>query len=580
MVEQFASSNRIIDIENLPFVLKLSDDDKEIMTGRMLEHNIISRAMFEYILQLCCKAYDVNWGHTGAARAIPRFVTQQGIQYMNNVLGVYLGAKLGKGTVPPDVNLNALYASTSKTSEDDDDDDDDDEVFTSFDYYVTEATMQKIIAGQLDSSFFSSEATGAETSEASIVQYWRKVNGDNNLHYFISSCFMETGDVKVLLECFVKLMRWGDVKPSLLVLPEYPNIRTVFDLNVGKEIPNTAVVDESQLVLVNGCKHTLAGVLRANDVMGSEAPIVGFLLCRDYGVKKYVMASWVDIGEMVARNEIDVAELKSVSNIQLKGDFSHDIDDYANSGYQLFKSNGNIELGIKYSVQPDQLSELALLQQPGVLRSPEYLKSKQSSMVVTTKDRQYKILSSYVSTIKSLYATEGDALRGDTISTVELSAIAVTAYRLYKDAGQAPDANTVRSQQALSAMNLDGGASNVVYSDAPLNGKFTIISDVDMMSSLPAIQFTEPAMQKLSQRLRDRIVLLLMETDTQFIFCRKDITQSELLVFDHKIEHRKYSMFAKAIPVLKQGASLRLSNAKTGAQKKEAVLHRSVAEFI
>lgn len=579
MIEESTKNYCVVDIRNLPFVLDTSDEDKESFTEQLIAKNVITRDMLDYILALCLRAYAVNWGHTGAARAIPRFVLQPSIQSMNEIMAAYLTQTLGKTAAPMDSDFSLLYTSTSRASDDDDDDDDDDEVFTAFDYYITSDTAYKVRTGSLQPDFFSSAATGAETSEASIVEYWRKVNGDSNLSYFISSSFVVTKSVSVLLESFAKLMRWGDIKPSLLVFQDYPEIRTVFDLNIGKEIPNTAIVDESQLVLVNGCHYSLAGVITAQDIVGAEPAVVGFLLCKDYGVKKYTLASWVDIGEMVSKGEIDIDALKTVTQVPLSGDSVFDITQFENSGYQFYTSAMNIEKGLKFNILPAALNELSLLITPGILRSAEYLKSKQSTMVITTKDRQYQILSTYCSVIRELYSTEAAILKAPELSTADISALSVKAFALFNNEGkkQAPDVNQARAQQTIASLNLSGTPA-IEYSDVPLEGKFTVISDMEMQSNFPSLEFSNPQLQQVAHKVRDRIVMLLLETEDSFILCRKDISPTEILIVNTKIDHKKYSQFDPLVKALIAGRPANIS-LKSGV-KKAARLHRSLAEFL
>lgn len=576
MVDEKSASVHVVDIENLPFVLDLSDEEKDRIAVKLMDKSVLTRAMLEYLLSLCLKAYEVNWGHSGATRAIPMLVFSPGIQMMNEVMADYLNQMISGRPAPDSTDFSVLYEVQTKS---DDDEDSDDEIFTKFDYYITDDTAMKIRSGVLSSDFFTSKVTGAETSEAAIVQYWRKVNGENGLNYFISSAFTMTGNMNVLIECFIKLMRWGEMKPSLLILQDNPEIRTVFDLNTGKEIPNTAIVDESQLVLSNGCKYSLEGVLTAQDIVGAESAIVGFLLSKNYGIKKYFLASWVDVGEMVSLNEVDIDALKTVTDVPLTGESVHDISQFENSGFQFYSSTHNIEQGLQYNAQPAALSELALLITPGILRSAEYLRSKQNKVIVTTKDRQYAILSNYGNVVRSLYASDGERLRGDSVSTADISAISLKAYNMFVagEKDQAKDVNQVRANKAVLTMNLEEDSCK--FSDADLIGKFTIISDVDMQSDLPAIEFTDLQMRQVSKKVRDRIVLLLLETQDAFLLCRKDIKPSELLVNDHKIEHRKYSMFASVIKALKAGQTVNISNSKTGV-KKPAQLHRSLSEFI
>lgn len=581
MVEQQVTAIRIVDIANLPFVLDISDNDKDELTAILNKNNIVTREMLDYILALCTKAYSINWGHSGATRAIPGFVMQSDIQNMNEILSAYLTQVIGNVPAPANIDFSLLYEEVNNNTDDDEDSDDsEEEITTSFDYYITNDTALKVRNNTLSADFFSGGGvTGAETSESAIVEYWRKVNGDSGLSYFISSSFISTGDVRVLIECFIKLMRWGTVKPSLLVLQNYPKQKTVFDLNTGKEIPNTLTVDESKLVLVNGCKHSLAGILTSQDIIGSDDAMVGFLLCKDYGIKKYILASWVDIGEMIAKGEVDVDAFKTVTTINIDKDFVKDISSFENSGYEFYSSDYNIERGLQYNVAPSALNELALLINKGILRSIDYLKSKQSKMIITTKDRQYQILTDYCDLIRTVYETERNTLSGSQISTADLSAVAVKMYNLYTKGSrkQIPDVNEARSKQAVLSMNLD--IDGYEYDNTSLEGKFAIISDMEMKSNLPSISFTDAGMQSVSKKVRDRIVLLLLETEDSFVLCRKDIVPAELLVSKHTIVHKTYNIFAPVIKALKSGQSVTISSASSGI-KKLAKLHESVSEFI
>lgn len=577
-IEETAKTQHTADTRNLPFVLDMSDDLKERATEKLIEKSVISMPVHDHLIALCSRAYEVNWGHSGAARAIPRFVLTTTIEQMDSVLAAYVQAKVTGKPAPSNIDFSVLYPTIPKQQDEQDDFDggDDDEIFTQFDYYITNDTAYKLRTGTLPNDYFFSQATGAETSEANIVEYWRKVNGTNNLSYFISSSFTATGTVSVLIESFLKLMRWGDVKPSLLVFPDHPEIRNAFDLSQGKEIPNVAVVDESQLNRVNGCKYVIETPVMAGDILGREPALVGFLLSSDYGVKKYTLASLVDVGEMVEKNAIDIADLKTVQVVQLAG--SPMLDEFVNEGYDFYTSNYNIEMGLEYNTPPATFSELALLIEPGMLRSAEYLRAIQSSMVITTKDRQYQNLKTYTEVIKALYSEFGAQLEAGQTDTVELAKICGRAYNLFvSGAGkQAQDANEVRAASTIASLNLEGG---IQYDNRELTGKFAIISDVQMQSTFPSIEFTDPQVKKLAERLSNRVILLLLEADDAFVLCRKDIGASELLIKDGKIEHKRYSVVAQLVDGLKQGRRVAITDSKTGS-KKPAKLHQSLSEYI
>lgn len=575
LVRDSALVTHVAETQNLPFTLPFSDVQKEALTEALIANSIVSAPMLRYILDMCCRAYEVNWGHSGAAKAIPGLVLTSSIEEMNKLMSAYLQHRLGN-TPATGIDFSALYAPVT-LSTDEDDDSDEDEIFTYFDYYITNDTAFRLRNGTLPQDYFFGSASGAETTESNIVEYWRKVNGTNHISHYISSCFLQTGDLNVLIEGFIKLMRWGDRKPCLLVYQDHPEIRRVFDLNLGKEIPNTAIVDESQLVLSNGCKYSLEGLLTAADILGATPAIVGFLLSRNYGVKKYSLASLVDVGEMILSGNVDIDAFKSVISVNLEN--LGTITQYENAGYELLVSSRNIELGLEHNIPPASLSEIALLLHPGILRSAEYLKSKQTTMVVTTKDRQYQILTAYCNTIRYIYSIFGEELSGKEITTVDLSAIVSSAYKKYLDqvTEQAPDANAVRAASAVASMNLE--SAGLYYDERELEGKFMIISDVEMQSNLPSIEFTDPQVKKVAERLSNRIVLLLLETPDCYLLCRKNISPSEILVANKKIEHKRYTAVARLVEALRSGKKTVLSNPSTG-EKKPAKLHCSLAEFM
>lgn len=577
-VESTAGQQHIADTRNLPFVLDIENETKAHLTDLLISNGVISIQVHEYIISLCCRAYEVNWGHSGAVRAIPRFVLPGSIEKVDEVMAHYIQAKLTNRPAPANIDFSVLYPAIPRQSDnlDEFDGGDEDEIFTQFDYYITNDTAYKLRAGTLPNDYFFSQASGAETSEANIVEYWRKVNGTNNLSYFVSSSFTRTGDVGVLIESFLKLMRWGDMKPSLLMYTDYPEWKTAFDLNQGKEIPNVAAVDESQLVLSNGCKYSLEAPLVAPDILGPEPALVGFLLSSNYGIKKFTLASLVDIGEMSSRGEMNVDIFKTVQQINLGAPVM--LTDLVNEGYDFYTSNYSIERGLEYNAPSASFSELALLIQPGVLRSPEYLKAAQSQLVITTKDRQYQNLKTYSDTVRTLYREFGDMLRGAQIGTAEMAKICEREYQLFVSGAreQAPDANNVRAAGTIASLNLDGG---IQYDERELSGKFAIVSDIQMQSFFPAIEFTDPQLVKLSERLSNRIVLLLLETEDSYILCRKAIYASDILIRDGKIEHKRYSSIAQLVDGLRAGRRVSISDPKTGA-KKPAKLHASLKEFI
>jgi len=588
LVKDVQDSSRVVDTDRLPFVLDLNDEACERFTGMLLEQGIVSRAVMEYLISLCQRAYEVNWGFTGATKAIPHFVTYSTINVMNKAMAAHLSSTLRNMSVPPDVNLRDLYSSQYIADDDDDmGDDNGDEIFSAFDYYITIDTQNKVLNGSLEPGYFAGgESNEFMTSEAEQVEYWRKVNGEQRLYYFLSTSFINTGDVKLLIDAFIKLMRWGSVKPAMLVFEKYPSIKTVFDLNLGMEVKNTAIVDESQLVLVQGCRYTMAGFVSARDVLiVGEESIVGFLLCKNYGeVQRYFVASFVDIGEMVVSGEIDVAELKSVTQFT-PAEMTHSADALSNARFGFYVSQRNSKRCHEFNMPQEEVNELRLLMTvPDVLRSTEYIKSLANKMVIGKRDRQYAILSTYVKTMRQLYEEQGAILSADVLTSVEVNQVSKRAYDLFLslEQGQAPDANKVRATNAVQSMNLDLGSSTkpaIKFVDIPLQGKFTVISDPDLKSVFPAISFTDPSVRNVANKVKNRIVLLLLELEETLVFCQKDIAASEVKIVGHQVDHKRYSAVAPIIDRLMQGRKAMVNMPNDGG-KKEAVLHESLRQFL
>lgn len=587
---------QVIDTEHLPFVLEIPDADVEYFTEKLISRGVITYPMMEYLVSLCTASYRVNWGHTGATKAIQRFVTMPSIKNMDTVIAAHLASAIGKAPMDPNINIRLLYASQSVTEEeqdldnpevlDGDDSDEDANIFSQFEYYITSSTVQKISNGSLPSNYFTTKATGAESVESSIVEYWRTVDGEQGLYYFLRGAYMVTGDFHVLIESFLKLSRWGSIKPSMLVLEKYPSVKTVFDLNTGKEVKNTAIVDESQLQTVKGCKYSLKGFLTAMDIIGTDkSSIVGFVLLKDYGeIKKRVLASFIDIGEMVVQGAIDVAELKGVQNF-IAEECTISITDYVDVQHEIYTSERNIQEGLKHNIRPAALSELSLLFTPGVLRSVEYLKAKHAQMVVTTKDRQYQILNAYVKTMQYVYNEFPVLLESkEPISTTAIISSASLAYETFNKymQGQAPDVNTVRATQAVGAMNLDIDSQtskpSLHFDQSPLEGKFTIIVDEEMASGLPSMTFTDATVQNLANRCKNRVVMLMLIQGDKLLFCRKDIKTSEVLLTGGVVKPSKYGTVAPIMDRLLKGQNPPVRNASTNTVTK-AMLHETLREF-
>lgn len=588
LLENRPIDRRTIDCDSIPFTLSLTDEQERSFTDLMINNGYISSAMQKFLTDLCKKAYRVNWGHTGATLAIPGFNIVNHIPSIDDMMSTYINDRLSGQPVDFTKYPNLYARSYANPGFTDDDaageSEDDDEIYSRFDYYITAATAQKIAAGSLSDDYFSAPAPASQTTEEAIVEYYRNVKGENNLDNFISAAFIKTADVSIFIECFIKLMRWGERRPKLLVLQKHPEIRHVFDLNSGLRIDNIAIVDESELIKSNGCEYSLAGMLctDSSPVLSKEL-IVGFLLQKDYGtVKKSFLASWVDLGEMVANNAINIGDFAVVTKMSVNKDELIPVESFEKKEYGFYVSDSNIESGLKLKIQPKDLSAMALLTTPGIMNSMGYLRSLKNDTIITTKDRQYDILRRYSSTLLSFYTKCGGTVNNCT-NSVEFAACAGEFYELWNQGDTKREANEVNAANTLRQLNLEGpSASSVKWDDSELSGKFMIISDMDMKSTLPPIEFTERPMREIAAKARNRVVLLLLQKEDRFIFCRKDLTAKEVAISSakdangrivNKYSHKNYAFFAQIIDNLTKGVEGKINS-------KPVVLHRSLQGLI
>lgn len=588
LIEDRPVDRRTIECGNLPFILELSDDQEQKFTELMIQKGYISSSMQRFMIDLCKKAYRVNWGHTGASMAIPGLAAQSQIEDVNKALAAYLGDRAA-GQLPAPDKYPALFIRSATNSDENGeggDEEDDDAPSLGMDYYVTVDTAQKIAAGVLSHDYFSTKPTAAQTTEASIVEYWRNINGENNLDNFISAALLRTADTGILIECVVKLLRWGERKPKLLVLQNHPEIRHVFDMGTGLRVDNTAIVDENELVKFNGCDFSLQGYLvsDSNPTLQTDQ-IVGFILAKDYGsVKKLYLASWVDLGEMVSKGEIKIGDFVAVTKVDLSPENRQSIEQFSRQEHDFYVSDSNIEQGLKLKVQPRDLNTLALLTTPAIMNSREYLKSLKGDVIITVKDRQYDILRRYVNTVNAFYVQHGGAINAAQ-NTMELSTFAESFYKMYQNqADEKQDANTAHASATMKALNIEGlnSGPSVNWDTTELTGKFYIISDVEMQSTLPPIEFSNSSVKATAAKVRNRVVLLLLQKDGKFIFCRKDIQPNEVMIINapdgkggtkQALGHKTYKTFASLIDNLMKGV-------EGSINKQPAVLHESLRDFL
>lgn len=594
LIEERPVDRRTIECDNLPFTLQLSDSQEQQFTEMMISMGYMSVAMQRFLLDLCKKAYRVNWGHTGATLAIPGFVAQAQLEGIDKEIGSYLTDCSG-GQLPEPGKYPQLYilsatspdADSMSVISDSDAEEADDDPSARLDYYVTPDTAQKIRLGMLSFDYFSTKPSAAQTTEAAVIEYWRNINGENNLDNFLSSALLRTADITILIESFVKLMRWGDRKPKLLVLQKHPEIRHVFDMGTGLRVDNTAIVDEAELVKHNGCDYSLESFLysNSNPTLKPEQ-VIGFKLYKDYGsVKKVYLASWLDLGEMAVRGEIKIGEFAAVTQISVSEETMEAIEDYSRAEYDFYVSDENIAAGLKDKIQPKELNALALLTTPAIMNSREYLRSLKGDHIITTRDRQYDILRRYVAAVNDFYVQKGAAINGVT-NTIELNALAEEFYHLFQNqGGEKQSANSATASSTLKTLNLGGlttSADVVKWDSTELSGKFILISDREMASTLPPIEFTNPQLKAVAAKANNRVVMLLLATGNKYIFCRKDITPDQVMLvkspdgkggFRQTVANKAYTGLSSLIANLMKGVDGTIN-------KQPAYLHETLKDYL
>ena len=589
---------RVLDCNSLPFVLTLTPEQEDEFTELFINQSYITRSMQRFLVDICKKAYRVHWGHTGATLAIPGFVPDDSPKStslwdtLNSSMVKYLNDRYDNKGLDP-VSYRMLFINSMGASDDDSfsDDDSADEIYSRLDYYVDQSTIERIRNGSLPANYFSTDVNSIQTSEQAVIEYWQHVNGEDNLEHFLLSSFLNTGDVSVFVDGFIKLMRWGERRPNVLVFSNHPEIRDVFDLTSGECKDNTIIVSEDDLIRHNGCEYYLTGFLTTSS--NSSIPkdrIIGFSLQKEYkNVKKDFIASWLDVGELIANSEkggINIGDFITVSKLdrfEVKA-----IEDYSGRDFDFYVSDSNVKSGLESKVPPKDFSALALLTQPGVLNSRGYIESLANDKLLSLKDRQYDILRRYVSTLGLFYQQYSDEI-SQVDNSVGLGNLAVAFWNLFNSSGEAkPDNNKVVSSSAIQNLNFDSPSTFAVQFDTTeLKGPFMILSAPNS-SPIPPVVFANmndaraQSVANMLAKKNEKIVLLLMRVPDKYIFCRKDLAFSDLQLKDATdangrvkkvISHKSLDMFKSGIDNIKAGKYFRIS-------KVPVVLHKSVEPYI
>lgn len=562
----------VVDIDSNKFVVPLDTEQKNALTSKFVDAGIITKAMYEFLIDFAASAYAVNWGHTGLTEAITPLCTGRAFDQMDTAMGAYLTAKASTGgsvstATRSDLNLDIIYPQVQGSFGGDDDDDEDS--FVDMSWYISPETAARIRENTLRDDYFNTRATGSESTAVSTIERRRSVDGDNNLRYFISKAYQETCDYTVLINAVIRLLRWGSKKPKTLVIVEHKEINTVFDLCNGVETENTSFPDDSQIILANGCKYQFKGPL----TMGSDNKIVGFELFKDLGsIRIPVLASWSDMAEF-AVNNMDVKDGEGLSEFcavvpcSLKG--GKPIVSFESERYQFYQSEGTIRRGLTYQVPPEEMSDISLLVVPGVMMSSAYIRSLNNDVLVTIKDRQYDILHRYTEKVNAFYNRYKEQIES-VENSKDLREVCLL-FNSITDIGEKQEANTAYAGQALNQMKFEETALD----NRVLSGPFTLIHDKGNASGLLPMDVTDPRIQKIAHALGDRLIFLAMETPTEFILCKKDLTQEELKVTNMKISCLSFTAIKAIYEKLLSGTPC---NVNLQGAKKKCILHESLGK--
>ncbi len=554
-------AKRLVTTKNLMFILSFTDEQEQFFTNLFIERGFMTNELHEFFIRLCQRAYEANWGHTGSARAIPPLGYESEIPEVAKEFTRYLTDRMS-GKAPTSSDYPGLYRDTygDDTVSDEEDDafvvDDkeqvDDTPSMAFDHYITRTTAGRIMAGETDINALydiREDETDAErkvrleasqTSEARKIERWRipGCDGNSNLVYFLTGAYMMTADVKIYIQSFIKLVRWGDRRPKVLAFPDHPEIRIVFDLCNGAEGNNTAVVYESDLVKVNGCDYSFAGFLCSttnNDI--NPQHIIGFLLEKNYGtVVKTYLASWEDLAEMVQNCAVNIGQFKTGAAVDADPRQFTSIESFNKKSYEVYESDENVAKGLKLGVSGREMSPLVLLPLPQIMSERAYIKATASAEIITPRDRQYDILHRYTDNLRRFYKEHGEELA--TIkTTTDLQNLALEFMEtVASGSGEKQEHNEQAAAGALSKLELDMGGSHpepqYITAALPAVARYTLVNDASnitiMQDTWEPIPFTNPQLQEIAKRGGVSIVLLLLKTKTCWVLCRKDLAPAEV----------------------------------------------------
>lgn len=566
LFDNFKQNTRIINIDNLPFVLSIDQNKRSEYTEQLINMGVLSNFMFDFLRHLCSCAYALNWGHTGVTKAIPKFVDAQKLDAYDKIMGDWVSYAMtgDRGRITNNISELFDVSSLDDFEQDFNDSEGYEESFGEFDHYLSQETINRMQVSELTADYFSN--TGSMSPETAIIERWRKENGDNSLYVFLSKCYVNTASPKCLIECFIKLMRWGDMKPKYLSFPNFPQIKELFSLEDGEITADIDNIDDSMLIRKNGCAYSLVRPVYAeSNLISVVNPIVGFHLEKDYGtVTKVELASWLDIGSMLLSSNIDVAEFKTISDISLSVRDSMPIESYGKIKFSFYTSDKLISEAIDKNVPAIELNDIYLLTTPNIVESQGYLRFQRNQEVITLTDMQYFKLMKYTKALSQFYAAYSSEI-ADVANTSQLAVLAKKFVEVYETVNSASP--QTGAHNGIGTMSL-GGSSH--YISCQLDGKAALIYDDTMEAPFAPITFSDVIMRKASEKLRNRVVMLLMDVGDKYVLCRADISIGDVMrTANGNLFVKNYSKLAEVVKLLESGKNIKISG-------KNVYLHESI----
>ena len=521
------------------------DNEKELIY-LLLEKGYITSHFKAFITSLISMAYSINWGHTGTAHAISCLYDYGACKEFDDKMSDFLNKVLKKASAKKNSKENYNYFSSlnGEDSYNDENDDFNEEEELSCDYpwYITSSTKTKIkesINGFVDD--YSGVSINALDTESKIIERWRVVDGHAMLNTYLSNCFDITNNIDVYLLAFLKLLRWGDSrKPTFLVFPEFPEIKTVLDLNESEIVENIFIVEESDVVKHNGCDYTLTSVLRARSkVLNTRQPaIVGFLLTKDYGkIQKHYIVSWSDLQEEYAKD----AENVNIYPLTIPHQEIHQlfqtvsyIEDVPNEmEFDFYVSDKHIKQSHEFLCEANELSECKNLIIPDVMRTNVYRTIVREETIQTNKDRQYHILKDYISKLGKVYQSYQNDI--EQITTVQDLIRLLNVWGSFSEEPSKKEHNDAVGAKTLQRMQLGSKESNEekLLEQLQANGKYIFVVDKDCAINLPPLTFEDPYLNQLALKCYNRVVLTILigtteQGDTAMITDTSAITKAQL----------------------------------------------------